>query len=612
MSLNKKQKEQLKALVKFKSLDEAVKILKIDLNEAKKYLIDLWGEEKYRKIIKKNQNQKESIFHQNFNFKLWVRQNLKYFVFLTILVIINYANSLPNDFLSDDIATIVQNPQINRFDYFLGKNFFPFYFNPRNFCYFFINKVFGLNPLFFRLLNILSHLGNVYLVFLLTNFFFNFPVSFFIAGFFAVHPILVEAVTWISGGPYTNAAFFLFLSLFFWIVWKKDQKNLYYLFSVISFLIALLFSERVIWFLAVLFFYEICQGSFKKNIKFFLPFLLLVIWWSAYLLGLTGKRIAALETNYYMEPGFDNPFVKIPIAVTSYLELIFWPNKLSFYHSELNFTPLQFFFKSVGLLSFFGLTAYFLIKDRRIAFWLMFFFLSLTPTLTPLRISWVVAERYAYTGSLGIFVVLAFLLQKIGEKTKNQKISWIIWGVLILALSIRTIVRNFDWRNQDTLWLATAKTSPSSPQNHNNLGDLYGRRGDLEKAVEEFKKAIKLKPNYADAYHNLANTYYQMGKFDLAEENYQRALEFNPHLWQSYLNLGALYFAENKLDKAEGSLLQAIKINPQNPDLHFSLGYVYFQEKKFDEAKKALNASLSLDPNHQKAKELLSKINLTP
>ncbi len=73
-------------------------------------------------------------------------------------------------------------------------------------------------------------------------------------------------------------------------------------------------------------------------------------------------------------------------------------------------------------------------------------------------------------------------------------------------------MRNFDWKNQDTLWLATAKTSPSSHQNHNNLGDLYARRGEYEKAVEEFKKAIELKPDYGDAYHNLANVYHQIGK----------------------------------------------------------------------------------------------------
>ena len=99
----------------------------------------------------------------------------------------------------------------------------------------------------------------------------------------------------------------------------------------------------------------------------------------------------------------------------------------------------------------------------------------------------------------------------------------------LFALSVRTITRNADWKNQDTLWLATAKTSPSSPQNHNNLGDYYGRQGDLEKAAEEFKTAIKLKPNYGDAYHNLANIYHQMGEDDLAIENYRKALSFNPN-----------------------------------------------------------------------------------
>jgi len=591
MSLTRQQKEKLKKLVKKTTLSQAVEILKIDFEEAKSYLLDLWGKEKYQKRVKEKPEK--------------TVQNKKILIFLALLVFAVYVVALPNDFLSDDLPAIVQNPKINQLEYFLGPQFFPLHFNPRNFLLFLTHKIFGLNPVFFRLINVFSHLGVVYLLYFISGFFFSYPLTFFGAAAYAVHPILVEGVTWISGGPYSNSAFFLLLTFACWILWVKNQKIWLYFLSFLSFFSSLLFSERLIWFPAVLILYEILFGNLKKNFKFLIPYFILSFWWTSYLLGLTGKRLTALETVYYQQPGLDNPFVKIPIAVTSYLELIFWPKNLTFYHSELTYTQSEYILRVIGLLLFFGLIFYFFKKERRLAFWLTFFLLTLSPTLTPLRIAWAVAERYVYLGTFGVLVFAAFLIQKVGEKFKNQKISWIIFGVIIIGLSARTIIRNLDWRNQDTLWVATAKVSPSSHQNHNNLGDMYARHGDLEKAVEEFKKAIELKPNYADAYHNLANVYHQMGKDDLAKENYQKALEFNPSLWQSHQNLAALYFLEEKFDLAQQHLLKGVEINPTNPELYINLGILYQKIGNKEKANEALQKALSLDPQNQKAKQLL-------
>lgn len=606
MALTRRQKEKLKKLIKTKNLKEVAEILKIDQEEARQYLLKLWGKEKYQKRVKENKETQPALFPSfRFNLKIWFSQNQKYLIFLAILVLLVYAVSLPNEFLSDDIPAIVQNPQITSPNYFFGPQFFPFHFNPRNFFLFLIHKIFGLNPAPFRFLNIISHLGVVFLVYLLTHFFFPPPIPLFSASLYAVHPILTEAVIWISGGPYSNGAFFLLLSLVFWIVWQKNQKIWLYFSSLGSFFAALLFTERVIWFPAILLLYDLFFGNLKKTGKHLIPFFILVAWWTSYLLGLTGKRLTALETAYYQEPGLDNPLIKIPIAVTSYLELIFWPRKLTFYHSELNFTQTEYFLRIAIFIAFLGLILYLLKKERRLAFWLVFFLATLSPTLTPLRIAWVVAERYVYLGTAGILILVAFLVQKIGEKTNNQKISLIILGILITALSIRTVFRISDWRNQDTLWLTTAKYSPSSHQNHNNLGDMYARHGDYQKAIEEFQKAIALKPNYADAYHNLANIYHQINRDDLAEENYKKALEFNPSLWQSHQNLAALYFLHQNFDLAEQHLSKAIELNPQNAELYVNLGILYFKIGQKDKARQTFQKALTLDPLNQKAKEFL-------
>jgi tetratricopeptide (TPR) repeat protein len=222
---------------------------------------------------------------------------------------------------------------------------------------------------------------------------------------------------------------------------------------------------------------------------------------------------------------------------------------------------------SILTFSLFATSVVLYLKKSSLFLWLAFFITFLLPTALIPGIASIVAERYAYLASVGIFIIIAFLLNLI----KNNKIKWSVFAFIVLALSIRTFIRNFDYRNQDTLWLATAKTAPSSPQNHNNLGDYYGRQGDLARAVDEFKKAIELNSRYGDAHHNLANTYHQLGQDDLAIENYQKALSFNPNLWQSHQNLAAIYYSNNQLDQAKDELAKALAIVPNNQNLKAAL-----------------------------------------
>jgi len=539
--------------------------------------------------------------------KKWLRQNKFALFFLTFLVFAVYLNSLGNDFVSDDIPSISNNPNIGKIDYVL------YFKSLRALIIYLTHKVFALDPLFYRLSNIFLHLGSTIVIYSLVAFFFAPPVPLLTASIFAVHPLLTESVTWISGAPYSNGAFFALLSFLSYIHAVKTGSRKSYSLSLCSFLLGLACLDKIIVFPAILTLYELCFGQVKRGWKRLVPYWGLNIFWLLYLFGLLGKRMAALETTFYQAPGFHNPLLQVPIAITSYLELIFWPKNLTLYHSEMSFTQTEYILRLVGFIFFLATIAWFYKKDKRLFFWLSFFLISLLPTLTPFGISWIVAERYVYLGTLGILVLIAYALQKIGEISRAKlgwNISYILLVAILISLSARTIVRNRDWKNQDTLWLATAKTSPSSPQNHNNSGDYYGRHGNLEKAVEEFKRAIELNPRYGDAYHNLANTYQQMGKAELAIENYQDALSFNPNLWQSYQNLAAIYFSQQKYELALQEIQNAIKTNPKNSLLYTNLGVIYLKLGNSQNAKNSLNQALKLDPENQQAKELLLSPNL--
>lgn len=499
------------------------------------------------------------------------RENYLHLAILTLLIVVAYANSLGNDFVADDFPSIVNNPNITKLEYALSRPLSIV----SNLLDFSIVRTFGHSPEAFRAVNIFFHLGNVWLTYLLLRVLLGSKVAFFTAAILAVHPIQTEAVTWISGGPYARYSFFILLALVLYTVSDKNRRL--YFASIGSFILALSMGEKAVVFPLLLAALETAGQSIRKNWKRLIaPFILGGVWGLIYA-GKVGERMVGLQTKSYVTPQTINPLLQIPIAITSYLELIFWPKNLTLYHSEMTFSQAEYLLRLLVFIAFLGLITYAYKKNKPVFFFLSLFVISLLPTLTPLGISWIVAERYVYLGAVGIFAVVVMVIQKIGEKFGNPKISYTILIPVLLVLTARTIVRNADWKNQDTLWLAAAKTSPSSPQNHNNLGDLYGRWGDLERSVEEFQKAIELNPSYADAYHNLGNTYQQMGKLDEAIENYKKAAELNPGLWQSCQNLAAIYFEQEKFELAKDWMEKAVATNPENPNLQRNLEIINAQ-----------------------------------
>lgn len=600
MVLTGKQKKYLKKHLRRKPLGKIAADLGVSEEEILKFLKSYWRKEKYQKFLAKQQRKISQDYP--FDLKKWFIKNRLALIALVLLVFIAYANSINNVFVSDDIDGILKNPHLDEAKYIFANPFSFFY----TLIHYLINKGFGRTPAFYRIANIFSHLGTtltLYLLLRLSNL--NNKIAIFAASIFAVHPILTESVTWISGGYYSYSALLVLLSFSIYIFSSGNKKSKYYLLSIFLYFLALSTSEKVIAFPIILFFYEFSLGKTKINWKKIIPFVILSGIWTLYLLGGFSTRVASLKTEFYQKPQITNPLIQIPIAITSYLELIFWPKALTLYHSEMTFSQTEYFLKLGMFILFLGLIAYFFKKNRQILFWLSFFIIALLPTLTPFGVSWIVAERYIYLGAIGIFVVIASFFDKLTQIKKLKPWPIAIFALIIIALSARTIVRNFDWKNQDTLWLATAKTSPSSPQNHNNLGDYYARHGNYEKAIEEFKIAIELQPNYGDAFHNLANVYHQINKDNLAIENYQKALSFNTNLWQSHQNLAAIYFEHQDYQSTEQHLLKAVEISPDNPILYLNLGVVYLELQDTPKAKQVLQQVLQLDPQNEKAKQIL-------
>ncbi len=572
------------------------------------YLKEIWKKEKYEKYVRGLAPDNKR--GEEFNFVNWIKAEKKILIGLLLLTFFVYANGLNSGLVSDDIGSILNNPNLRTFriDQLNGL--------VTSLSYFLLYKLGGPNPIMFRLVNLIFHIGSVLLIYLIFHKKHSRDLGIFVASLFAVHPILVESVTWISGGPYDKYTFFFLVSFALYIFYPRNLRNL--LFSAFFFLLSIFTNEKAAPLIIIYPIYDfIFRGGFSKT-RTYIPHILVTVFFSLLFLGKIGERKVGLQQDYYSR-GNDmiSPLAQIPIATSEYLRMIFWPTGLTLYHSEMSFSNGQYVIRSLIFIIFAGIIIYAFfkfLKNRNvnniwgfIFFWGSFFFISIAVTLAPLGLAWIVAERYVYLGSVGIFAMVGFFLERLCRKEGLRVFVYTVFAVAIVALSIRTIVRNEDWKSEDTLWVATAKTSPSSPNTHNNMGDVYSRSGDIDNAIKEFSLAIEINPNYADAYHNRGSAHQSKGDMDSAINDYQKAIEINSNIWQSFQNLAGIYFNSGDFEKAALYMEQAFSKN-QSVELAYNLALIYSKIGKISEAREILLQIMIADPNNQAASSLLSNI----
>ena len=123
-----------------------------------------------------------------------------------------------------------------------------------------------------------------------------------------------------------------------------------------------------------------------------------------------------------------------------------------------------------------------------------------------------------------------------------------------------------------------------SPETHNDLGVAYHVQGEIGLAIEEYREALRINPDYADAYSNLGAAYYAQGEVDLAIKSWEDALRIEPSLAQTHHNLGVAYKAQGMLALAVNELEKALRIDPNDADTHFALAQVCQIQGKAEKA----------------------------
>ena len=527
------------------------------------------------------------------------------YLILIGLCFLIYANSLRGEFVSDDIPSIIKNPLITQTSKYL--------FEPTSLVNALTFRLTKTNPFPYHLVNIIIHSVNTLLVFVLLGIFFKTEASFLGAALFAVHPMHAETVAWISGIGHLVTSFFILVT---YLLYRratslptagglKGPKIDYRYYGACLALFLYLHLGHINFYILtplLLIFSDITLGKWRKNWKLWLPFFVIIV--VKLLMGrnLIASRIESVAKEAGLGSAWTNPIYNMSYSFFMHLGLLVWPDKLTLYHEPPVITRtllnIELTVLGIGLVSL--LLILFIKKARQVIFvkikpvfiGLGIFVLFLAPTYSPVLISWLVAERYAYIPSIAFSLWLVFAYEKyvsppavslreragparknVAEKSElRRRQAMTVFIILIAMYSVRTIVRNEDWLTPRRLWLSTTQVSPFSPRAHNNMGDVYVQEGNFDGAIREFKRALALKPDYADVYHNLANTYQFLGNTQEAIKHYETALSYNPKLFESYYNLSILYLNSGETDKAIELLNKGLQMRPQDANLTTALG----------------------------------------
>lgn len=558
--------------------------------------------------------------------KILLRSPVFHCAISVAVCLLAYSNTLHVPFHLDDAPNILEKFYVRDLRSFFfpsgGRPFVPdSAFSLRKIGYF----TFALNYWLdgdrvsgYHAVNILIHCINALLVYWLVALSFRTPVvgntalrkssgmiALFSALLFASHPVQTQAVTYVVQRFASLATLFYLLSLATYIKsrlvytssasWRRALP--WYSCSFLSAILAMYTKEIAFTLPLAVVLYEFLffKGGAKKRFLIVVPYLLTMGIIPLELLG-APRGIGELLGDVKVVTRAASPLSRMEYLATELRVIVTYTRLLLFpIHQNLDYDYPVFrsFIDGEILLSFTflavlaGLGVYLAHRDRRlssgttmISFGIFLFFVALSVESSIIPITEVINEHRLYLASGGAFIALSSSFFLIAQKTRNDfavRACVLILAVAVLFLSGLTYERNKVWQSGVTLWGDVVQKSPGKARGHLNLGVELRAIGKVREAIEQYKLAIRLKPDYAEAYNNLGVAYKELGRMDEAMEQYKSAIRLQPEFAEAYNNLGIVYWETGSAEDAIQQYRKAISLDGGLANAHTNLGVVYWK-----------------------------------
>ena len=500
-------------------------------------------------------------------------------------------------------------------------------------------ELYGMEPFGHHLTSLIFHITNTLLLFgVLLKMTGALWRSGLVAVLFALHPLNVESVAWVSERKNVLSTFFLLLTLWAYVRYV-DKKNAGNYLLVVLFLALGLMSKPMLVTLPFVFllldFWPLKRFSEVRPTRLILekvPLFILIIGScvATFIAQRSGGAMRSFE--------FSSLYFRIANGLVSYFEYLrnmLWPSGLSvFYPHPGNALPI---WKPLACTIVLAVVTIWVVKGIRRAPYLAvgwFWYLgTLVPVIGIVQVGeQAMADRYTYVPLIGIFIVIAWSLPE-QIKTGKEKLLPILSGIVISLLIALTWIQVSHWKNSITLFKHAINVTDTKYLGvatiHAFLGDAYHREGELGIAISGFKKSLdvdpanlyslnnlaatlaeqgnlkeglsyaqklsRLQPDYTPGLITMGNILEETGKLDQAQIYYEQVLERDSDSFDNYLNLANILYRKGNLEGAISHYKKVITLNPNLLEAHYNLGNIFGQLGQLIDAKKEFIQAIRCD-----------------
>jgi protein O-mannosyl-transferase len=427
------------------------------------------------------------------------------------------------------------------------------------------------------------------------------PGAWLAGALFALHPVEVESVAWISELKNTLSGVFYLTAALAYLRFDRNRKGGYYAIALGLFLLGLM-SKTVIASLPaallVIFWWQRGKLSWKQDVLPLIPFFLAGIG--------TGLLTAWVERKFIGAEGSEFHFSLVERCLIAgrdiwfYLAKVFWPADLAFIYPRWNVSQRewwQYLFPVAVLLL---LAVLIRLRWRGPLAGLLFFIGTLFPALGffnvyPFRYSFV-ADHFQYLASLGPLTLAAVLLDKVFARAGAAKT--LACASILLLLGVLTWRQGRNYADSETLWRATLASTPTSTIAHNNLARALMDKGQWDASLSLSLQVLDDNPGDPVARNNLGFALLELGRVDESIPCFERAIAAQPNSPDPYYNLGRADLKKQRYEDAITNFQTAVRLKPDFANAYCNLGFALLQTGQVPAAITNYEQSLALDPDY--------------
>jgi tetratricopeptide (TPR) repeat protein len=427
-------------------------------------------------------------------------------------------------------------------------------------------------------------------------------VALLVALFFAIHPMHVESVAWISERKDLLYSFFFIcgLTTYYEYIHATANRNKLYLYTILLFLCSLLSKSTAITFPLMLLVidYYFKRGWKSKVLIEKIPFFLLSLAFGV--ITIFSQRAAgAINADLMPDYNLLQRFFVVCYTTSYYIVKLVLPFNLAVLHFASAELPYYYYLSPLFLL----LLVFLVYKARAMKRELIFGFLiylvgiSLTSQIIPVGYT-VVSERYSYIPYIGLFFIIGCFYVAVQNNRSlvslKPVINYLLAGVTLFFMVI-TFQRNKVWQNSINLFTDLVEKYPNQAHAHFVLAKNLIDVPDLKAALESMNKSIELDPKMSESYFYRGNIYYGQENYAAALNDYLKAVELNPKYSEAYYNIGVTYNTTNKFQESIEPLTKAISITP-NEYMYQTRASSFFNLRRLQEAVDDYSKAIAINP----------------